>query len=432
MNWKMKLGVFSLFYVLTFVSNSFAQNQTLQLKQTKENGVYYKGERMTFTASFENVSVDSARVKIIKNFTDTISFNVATNMERVVFNEIANIPSSVIVELYAGKRMTSLGAIIEPGLLTVGTKRPDDIEQFWAKQKKRLYSLPFEVKRTQIKDTLSGYSVYDVEINCIGPRSARGYLVEPKAVKKRTLPIIICLHGAGVSGYWCRSNVNDAVKYAKEGKGAICFDLNAHGMLNGQSDKYYKDLENGELKNYREIGIENRDSCYFLGMYLRLLRTIDYLTKLPEWDGKRILLYGGSQGGGQALAGASLDTRVTAAVAQVPAMCDWGATLNGKLGAWPNPYAKRYDLHKMITALPYFDIAHLIDKCKAVLLVETGLIDNTCPSVAIHSVLNYAKCKIKVFDVPYRDHHAPLSDYEKQYNESVGKTIQNFIIDYLK
>ena len=36
----------------------------------------------------------------------------------------------------------------------------------------------------------------------------------------------------------------------KWGKGAMCFDLNAHGMLNGQPDEYYNNLETGELKGY--------------------------------------------------------------------------------------------------------------------------------------------------------------------------------------
>jgi len=40
----------------------------------------------------------------------------------------------------------------------------------------------------------------------------------------------------------------NAMKYAR--MGALCFDLNAHGMLNDQPDDYYSDLENGELKTY--------------------------------------------------------------------------------------------------------------------------------------------------------------------------------------
>jgi len=114
-------------------------------------------------------------------------------------------------------------------------------------------------------------------------------------------------------------------------------DLNAHGMLNGQPDAYYKNLDSGELKQYSHIGLETKSDIYFRGMYLRLLRTIDYLTSLPEWDGERILLIGESQGGGQALAGAGLDKRVKAVVVTVPAMCDWAAFWWVERGAGPIP-----------------------------------------------------------------------------------------------
>jgi cephalosporin-C deacetylase len=66
-------------------------------------------------------------------------------------------------------------------------------------------------------------------------------------------------------------------------------------MLNGQPDEYNNNLETGELKDYYMIGLESREQIYFRGMYLRLLRTIEFLTRQPEWDRKRILVIGESQ-----------------------------------------------------------------------------------------------------------------------------------------
>ncbi len=123
----------------------------------------------------------------------------------------------------------------------------------------------------------------------------------PDSAKPKSLPIVLYLHAAGViSAPWVRSEPENAIRYAKMGKGALSFDLNAHGMLNGQPDAYYDSLQNTVLKNYAYIGLENKKDNYFRGMYLRLIRTLDFLTKQPEWDGKRILVIGQSQGGGQA------------------------------------------------------------------------------------------------------------------------------------
>lgn len=173
-----------------------------------------------------------------------------------------------------------------------------------------------------------------MELNSTAPKPARGYFAKPENAKLCMLLIVIYFHAAGIKGNCCRSEPVNAMRYAKMGKGALCFDLNAHGMLNGQPESYYVDLEDNELKNYPQICAENKEQSYFMGMYLRLLRTIDYMTQQPEWDGKRILVLGESQGGGQSLIAAGLDKRVSAVVATVPAMCDWGGTLVGRKGSW--------------------------------------------------------------------------------------------------
>src|SRR5690606_29812949 len=131
--------------------------------------------------------------------------------------------------------------------------------------------------------------------------------------------------------------------------------LNAHGMLNGQPEAYYQELEDGPLQRYWEQGAKDRDTYYFRFMYLRMLRSIEYLTRQPEWDGERILVIGESQGGGQALAAAGLDKRVSAVVATVPALCDFGGPLAGRKGGWPQPMKSYEDQPEVVRATSYFD-----------------------------------------------------------------------------
>ena len=67
--------------------------------------------------------------------------------------------------------------------------------------------------------------------------------------------------------------------------------------MDGQSAEHYEKLASSTLNHYPFIGIENRDGCDFKGMYLRLIRTIEFLTRQLEWDGKDILVIGESKGG---------------------------------------------------------------------------------------------------------------------------------------
>jgi cephalosporin-C deacetylase-like acetyl esterase len=247
---------------------------------------------------------------------------------------------------------------------------------------------------------------------------------------KKSLPAVLYVHAAGVKGSWCRSEPGNAMRYAR--MGAICLDLNAHGMLNGQSDQYYADLEEGELKNYFLQGIESRDDYYFRGMYQRLLRAIDFLASQPEWDGKRILVTGESQGGGQSLAAAGLDSRVSAVVALVPAMCDWFGPVVQRKGGWPQPYESKASKEKMQKSLPYFDAANLLKGSKATIFVEIGLIDQTCPATSVYSAVNQSKGKKIIYAVPYRPHQQSQMPRGNDWQETVYKPREEFIRNYLK
>ena len=167
-------------------------------------------------------------------------------------------------------------------------------------------------------------------------------------------------------------------------------------------------------------------------MYLRIIRTLDFLTGQPEWDGKRILVIGESQGGGQALAAAGLDHRVSAVVATVPAMCDWGGFIIGRKDSWPYPYSSSFDKDQLLKTLPYFDVAHLLKGSKATLVTEIGLIDQSCLSTAVYAAINQANGPKVLFSVPYRAHHLTQEAYRNIWQKSIGKPKDDFILDYLK
>jgi cephalosporin-C deacetylase len=315
------------------------QSQDITLRQTNKTGIYTKGQKITVTASTDNY-VDTLHIKVFKNNNQLlIQKDIITGKDSLLVYEgsFAD-PCSIIVEGRIKSVTTSLGMVVNPEKLKPGNRCPGDFQSYWTKLKKSLSAMPMDIKRAAVlgTDSDNGYSCEDIEINCLGPKPVHGYFARPEKAAPGSLPIVLLVHAAGVKGSWCRSEPGNALKYAK--KGSLCFDLNAHGMLNDQPESYYADLENGELKGYWLQGLTNRDEVYFRGMYLRLIRTIDFLTKQPEWDGKRILVIGESQGGGQALVAAGLDSRVSAVVAIVPAMCDWFGSLSKRMSGWPQPF----------------------------------------------------------------------------------------------
>ena len=408
--------------------------QNLTLKQTNESGVYKKGERIKVTLFSKKPCSDSIDIQILKNFEfHSLHKKVKCTADSlVIFEEESCKPSSMIFEASSKNESASIGLIVDPEKFEPVTKHPADFESFWEKEKSTLRAVAIKTQIKAVPGTEAGFQCFDVEINCTGPQPARGYFARPASAKEKTLPIVVYFHAAGVNASWCRSEPDNAIRFARMGNGALSFDLNAHGMKNGQPDEYYNQLNEGDLKNYSNYRLDNLNDIYFRGMYLRIIRTLDFLTSQPEWDGKRILVIGESQGGGQALAAAGLDHRVTAVVATVPAMCDWGGFIIGRKDSWPYPYSSPCNKDQMLNTLPYFDVAHLLKGSKATLVTEIGLIDQSCLSTAVYAAINQAAGPKITFNVPYRAHHLTQEAYRELWLKSVSKKKDDFIQDYLK
>lgn len=420
--------------LFNLIFSVLVNGQDITLKQSKNSGVYKKGEKISVTALTIGYKGDSIHIRILKNnLTELLKRSEVIHGDSLLLYEGSfNEPCSIIAEARTKEGTTTLGLVVDPGKIKPGGTRPADFDDFWKGERDKLKALPYDIKTSPVNETDAGpgYSCVNIEINCTGPKPARGYFAKPEKAAPKSLPIVLLVHAAGVKGSWCRSEPSNAMKYAR--MGALCFDLNAHGMLNGQTESYYADLETGELKNYFFQGLTSRNDFYFKGMYLRLMRTIDFLASQPEWDGKRILVMGESQGGGQALVSAGLDKRVSAVVAIVPAMCDWLGPLTNHEGGWPQPMKADVNKEELLNTIPYFDAANILKRSKATLFVEIGLIDFTCPPASVYAAINQSKGKKIIYAVPFRSHHSPKSTMAQIWEETIYKPREKFITEYLK
>ena len=144
------------------------------------------------------------------------------------------------------------------------------------------------------------------------------------------------------------------------------------------------------MKDYPQSGREDREKCYFLGMFLRLARALEFLTSQPEWDGKTLIVRGASQGGGQAIAAAGLDPRVTFIAAAVPAICDHTGHAVCRVNGWPQlvPDQAGKPNPKILQVARYFDSMNFATRTKAEAIVSVGLIDTVCPATSVYAAYN--------------------------------------------
>ncbi|MCE5230349.1 acetylxylan esterase [bacterium] len=383
---------------LVLMLTSASANAAVSVSVDHADGVYALGTPASFSltsTSAGNYTISFIRDGLITTETTTVYLSATP----VVIKKTLYQPGWLMIR----NGSTDLnGAIWDPYHLQPGMGSPADFESWWTTQKNKLAG-SYTPEIVSMTTSISGANLWHVKLPMPEGRQVQGYLTKPIGAAAKSLPAILYTHGSGVVGSTIRSPFicNGTLS-------SIAFDINAHGIDDGQPKSYYDALDAGELKYYRTEGWDSRDTVYFRLMYLRALRAIDFLTKQPEWDGKTLVVFGSSQGGAQNLAVAGLDSRVTVVVAGAPAICDQNAWVNNRRAGWPqivavsggtptNPSISN-------TAL-YYDSVNFARRIKAASFFSTGLIDNTCPSVSVLPAYNLLQSETKkIMIVPKRGH----------------------------
>jgi cephalosporin-C deacetylase len=298
------------------------------------------------------------------------------------------------------------GILVDPEKITASMPEPKDFDEFWNARRAALATMPLKADMEPVTVADPQIECFSLEAPCPQTNPVRGYCARPKGAGPRTCPAILFLRAAGVAGDWCKASPQNAASLAKK-YGAIVVDINAHGMLNGQPQEYYQNLERQELRSYWTQGADDRDRFYFVGMYVRLLRAIEFIAAQETWDGTHLVTIGESQGGGQALAAAGLDKKVSAVVALVPALCDLTGPVAKRLGGWPMPVGRDVESEqakKIIDAVRYCDNVNLATRSRAETLIFVGLADTTCIPPSIFAAYNRLAGDKRIVVYPHKPH----------------------------
>ena len=285
-----------------------------------------------------------------------------------------------------GKAIRSVAAAaFSPEAIGLSLPVPKDFDTFWAEQKSLLAKIPLDPILTSVKHADISIECYDVQVQCLGGAPVSGYFSKPKDAKEKSLPAVLWVHGAGVRS----SSLGNATKGAAAGM--LSMDINAHGIPNGKPGAFYSALSSGKLNGYRHAGRESRETVYFRGMYLRLVRAIDFLASQPEWDGQTLAVVGHSQGGGQSLVAGGIDDRVTLIASGVPAICDHSGQAAGRINGWPKIVPNGEDGKPdptILKASQYVDAVNFATRCRAEAIMSVGFIDAVCPPSSCYAAYN--------------------------------------------
>ena len=247
-----------------------------------------------------------------------------------------------------------------------------------------------------VETAQAGVELSKVQVDAMGSR-VHGYLAKP--IKLGKFPALVIFQWAGV--YALQPNtVTD-----RAAEGWLAFDVDSHDMSPDQSV--------GVSPSYQAIGNTSRETAYFLYMYLRDARAVDYICSRPDWDGKTLVLMGTSMGGHQALVTAGLRPQVSTVIVNEPSGADMNGELHGRQAGYPNWSSK--DPSAMATS-PYFDVVNFTSRIKAPVLAAIGFIDTTCPPAGIWTAINQIPGPKEVVPMIESDHNNRTPDKQGAFN----------------
>lgn len=378
-----------------------AASHALKVSTDRSDAIYPRGQTVTFTVRLDHQGKPVERGEVAWTLSkDGVEPRRAGRAPlangQATITGMLNEPGFLLCQVTyegGGEKVTaSAGAGIAPTEIRPSLPVPSDFGDFWDGKKKLLATVPMNPRLTPVKSSADNVEAFDLHADSVG-KPVSAYYARPKGAQPRSLPAILTVHGAGVRS----SRVGAAVDWAKEG--ALAMDLNAHGLPNGREDAFYAALAAGELKEYWRAGRESRETIYFLGMLLRLVRAIDFLTAQPEWDGRTVVVSGSSQGGLQAIAAAGLDARVSFFVAGVPAGCDHTGAVANRIAGWPKFIAtNERPGAEVVAAVRYYDCVNFATRAKAPGFFTVGFIDTTCPPTSVYAAYNALPTKKEIFN----------------------------------
>ena len=298
-----------------------------------------------------------------------------------------------------------------PDQLKPYTKNPTDFDAFWQANveaaRKEVKNEKLIVKSEKVeKYSTDEFDCYLLKLKVDSRHSIYGYLTKPKLVNGQSVngkyPVVLCPPGAGIK------TIKEPMRntyYAKNG--FIRLEMEIHGLNPEMTDEQFKeitsafDYENGYLTN----GLDNRDNYYMKHVYVACVRAIDYLCSLPEWDGQNVFVQGGSQGGALSLITAGLDPRVTACVANHPALADMAGYLDHRAGGYPhfNRLNNMFTPEKVAT-LAYYDVVNFARRITCPVYLTWGYNDNVCPPTTSYIVWNLITSKKESLITPINEH----------------------------
>ncbi len=390
--------------------------QTLTVTPERSSGRYEKGEEIRWVVSSSAAaSLQSPTYRIKSGNLNTVGSGALTftGSQAIVTAKLEQ-PGWLFLEVEARSAAGALlqalgGAIVSPELIQPSAPPPADFDAFWAAKLAEQAAVPMNPVMTPGVSGRAGVDYATVTLDTIRGSRIQGQLARPTSGAR--FPALLIVQWAGVYSLDKRWATDRAAE------GWLTLNIQAHDITPVAEAGYYTALQNGALNNYPRIGNEDRDTSYFLRMYVACARAVDYLASRPDWDGSTLVVMGTSQGGLQALVTGALDARITAVLAEVPAGSDQTGLDAGRVPGWPQWAYQAWDRDpaKVLQAARYYDVTNFAPLIRCPVLIGVGLLDTLCPPPGVFATYNRLGGEKEMLIMPRAEHSDGVEPTHQPY-----------------
>lgn len=286
---------------------------------------------------------------------------------------------------------------------------PKQADAFWDEALRELDKVAPEAELIPCEPVTPYATCWHLYFTGIGGARIYAKLIRPL---KPDGAALLMFHGyRSNSGLWL-----DKLPYAAAGMTVAAMDCRGQGGKSQDNGQYTGNTQFGHILRGIEDGPQN---LLFRRLMLDTVQLARVVSALDGVDASRMAAFGGSQGGGLALACAALYPSLARVAVAYPFLSDyklvWQTDAGGIACTEMREYFRKFDSRHLreeqfFDTLGYIDIQNMTHRIQAQTLMGTGLQDTVCPPPAQFAAFNRIPAQ-KKYQLYYDYGHEALDTY---------------------
>lgn len=300
---------------------------------------------------------------------------------------------------------------------------PEDFDDFWARTLHQARATATAPEFVLVDNGLTQVQTYDVTFAGFGGHPVKAWLHLP-AGRPGPLPVVV--QYLGYSGG--RGLSHEVGLWPLAGYATLVVDTRGQGWGRTAGATADPGGSGPAVPGYLTRGITDPQDYYYRRVFTDAVLALDAVRSHAAVDPTTVAITGISQGGGITLAVAALADGVSAAMPDVPFLCDFprATTLVDT-----DPYQEivtylrvhRDQVQNVYRTLSYFDGAIMATRARIPALFSTALMDDTCPPSTVFAAYNAWAGPKSMRVYPFNEHEGGGAQQQRAQLEWLRSTL---------